>query len=101
LQPHEYLRDGGAKLMTLFRPATGEVRAKGVISVTNAVLHPWLQEQLLSALKGEEEARNQEDHQPAPASADGRGCPLSSVGDLGWLAAEFPLSSSAHDSGVG
>jgi hypothetical protein len=39
LQPHEYLRDGGAKLMTLFRPATGEVRATGVISVTNAVLH--------------------------------------------------------------
>jgi hypothetical protein len=39
LQPHEYLRDGGAKLMTLFRPATGEVRAKGVASVTNAVLH--------------------------------------------------------------
>ena len=33
--------------MTLFRPATGEVRAKGVVSVTNAVLHPWLQEQLL------------------------------------------------------
>ncbi len=25
--------------MTLFRPATGEVIAKGVISVTNAVLH--------------------------------------------------------------
>jgi len=41
LQPHEYLRNGGAKLMTLFRPATGEVRAKGVPSVTNVVLHPW------------------------------------------------------------
>lgn len=65
-QPHEYLRDGGAKLMTLFRPATGEVRAKGVISVTNAVLHPWLQEQLLSILACEEKARNQEGHQPAP-----------------------------------
>lgn len=34
LQPHEYLRDGGAKLMTVFRPATGEVRAKGIASVT-------------------------------------------------------------------
>jgi hypothetical protein len=66
LQSHEYLRDGGAKLMTLFRPATGEVRAKGVRSVTNAVLHPWLQEQLLSILESEEEARYQEDHQPAP-----------------------------------
>lgn len=52
--------------MTLFRPATGEVRAKGVISVTKAVLHPWLQEQLLSILACEEEARNQEGHQPAP-----------------------------------
>jgi hypothetical protein len=66
LQPHEYLRNGGAKLMTLFREAPGEVRAKGVTSVTNAVLHPWLQEQLLSILECEEEARSQQDHQPAP-----------------------------------
>ncbi len=42
--------------MTLFRPATGEVRAKGVISVTNAVLHPWLKEQLLAALEAEANA---------------------------------------------
>jgi len=28
-QPHEYIRGGTAKLLTLFRPATGEVRAKG------------------------------------------------------------------------
>lgn len=66
LQPHEYVRNGGVKLMTLFRPATGEVRAKGVRSVTNAVLHPWLQEQLLSVLASEEEARTKEDYQPAP-----------------------------------
>ena len=33
--------------------------------MTNAVLHPWLQEQLLSILASEEEARNQEGHQPA------------------------------------
>jgi transposase len=65
LQPHEYLRDGGAKLMTLFRPATGELRAKGVTSVTNAVLHPWLQEQLLSALQSEEEGRNEQAEQIA------------------------------------
>jgi hypothetical protein len=51
LQPHEYVRKGGAKLMTLFRSATGEVRAKGVPSVTNAVLHLWLQEQLLELLE--------------------------------------------------
>ena len=42
LQPHEYERGGTAKLLTLFRPATGKIRAKGVVSVTNAVLHPWL-----------------------------------------------------------
>jgi len=44
--PHEYQRDGTAKLLTLFRPATGEVRAKGVRTATNAVLHPWLQREL-------------------------------------------------------
>ncbi len=41
LLPHEYARGGTAKLLTLFRPATGEVRAKGVLSAPNAVLHPW------------------------------------------------------------
>jgi hypothetical protein len=51
--------------MTLFRPATGEVRAKGAMKVPNAVLHPWLHEQLLSILTSEEEARKQEGHQPA------------------------------------
>jgi hypothetical protein len=49
-QPHEYVRGGTAKLLTLFRPATGEVRAKGVTSATNAVLHPWLQEELTRVL---------------------------------------------------
>ena len=44
--PHEYERGGTAKLLTLFRPATGEIRAKGVVSVTNAVLHPWLKGEL-------------------------------------------------------
>lgn len=52
-QPHEYVRGGTAKLLTLFHPATGMVRARGVTSSTNAVLHPWLQAQvtqILSAL---------------------------------------------------
>ncbi len=40
--PHEYERGGTAKRLPLFRPATGEIRAKGVVAVTNAVLHPWL-----------------------------------------------------------
>lgn len=50
LQPHEYVRGGTAKLLTLFRPATGEVRAKGVLSAPNVVLHPWLKEQLSEVL---------------------------------------------------
>lgn len=49
-QPHEYIRGGTAKLLTLFRPSTGEVRAKGVIQATNAVLHPWLQTELTAVL---------------------------------------------------
>jgi hypothetical protein len=50
LQPHEYERGGTAKLLTLFRPATGLLRATGVLSVSNAVLHPWLKEQLSEVL---------------------------------------------------
>lgn len=49
-QPHEYLRHGTAKLLTLFHPATGTVRATGVTSARNAVLHPWLQTELLGVL---------------------------------------------------
>ncbi len=48
--PHEHIRGGTAKLLTLFHPATGAVRAKGVRSSRNAVLHPWLKEQLLGIL---------------------------------------------------
>jgi hypothetical protein len=51
-QPHEYIRNGTAKMLTLFHPATGQVRVKGVTHSTNAVLHPWIQEQVLEILKG-------------------------------------------------
>lgn len=44
--PHEYMRDGTAKLLTLFHPCDGQVRVKGVTSCTNAVLLPWLQQEL-------------------------------------------------------
>jgi hypothetical protein len=44
--PHEYLRDGTTKLLTLFRPATGELRAVAEVQTTNAVLHPWLKREL-------------------------------------------------------
>ena len=56
LQPHEYERGGTAKLLTLFRPSTGKLRAKGVLSVTNAVLHPWLKEQLSASAGRDREA---------------------------------------------
>jgi hypothetical protein len=49
-RPHEYLRGGTAKLLTLFRPATGEVRAQPVAQATNAILHPWLQQELEAIL---------------------------------------------------
>jgi hypothetical protein len=49
-QPHEYIRGGTAKLLTLFRPATGQVRAKGVTNAPNAVLHPWLKNEVLQIL---------------------------------------------------
>jgi len=43
--PHEYVKDGTAKILTLIHPATGQVRVKGVTSCTNAVLHPWLKQE--------------------------------------------------------
>lgn len=49
-QPHEYLRDGTAKALTLFRPADGRVRVKGVTSCPNSVLHPWLKGELAGML---------------------------------------------------
>jgi len=50
-QPHEYIRNGTAKILTLFHPVSGQVRVKGVTSSTNAVLHPWLKEQIEEILK--------------------------------------------------
>lgn len=45
-QPHQYLRRGTAKVLTLFHPASGQVRVKGVTRVPNRVLHPWLKAEL-------------------------------------------------------
>jgi hypothetical protein len=49
-QPHEYIRQGTAKLLTLFHPSDGQLRVKGVTSCPNSVLHPWLQEELTAIL---------------------------------------------------
>ena len=37
-------------MLTLFHPATGEVRVQGVTQATNAVVHPWLQSELTAVL---------------------------------------------------
>jgi len=49
-QSHEYIRNGTAKLLTLFHPADGQVRVKGVTSCPNSVLHPWLKQELTAIL---------------------------------------------------
>ena len=46
LQPHEYVRAGTSKVLTLFEPATGQVHLRPVTRSTNPVLHGWLQESL-------------------------------------------------------
>ena len=48
--PHESVRQGTAKMLTLLHPATGEVHVKGVPRVTNGVLYGWLQEELTAIL---------------------------------------------------
>ncbi len=49
-QPAEYIRNGTVKMLTLFHPATGRVRAHGVTHCPNAVLHPWLKQHLIDIL---------------------------------------------------
>jgi hypothetical protein len=66
-QPHEYVRGGTAKLLTLFRPATGEVRGQGVTRAPNTVLHPWLQRELLAVLATWPAVTTPEEERPALA----------------------------------
>lgn len=47
---HEYKPNGTAKMFTLFRPATGELRVKGITSSANAILHPWLKHEFSDIL---------------------------------------------------
>jgi hypothetical protein len=51
-QPSEYIRNGTAKMLTLFHPKDGRLRAKGVRSCTNIVLHEWLKQELSEILEG-------------------------------------------------
>ena len=50
LQTHGFVRNGTAKLLTLFHPADGRVQVKGVTRCPNAILHPWLKEELAAIL---------------------------------------------------
>jgi len=53
--PHEHLRRGTAKMLTLFHPASGAARVAGVTSSPNTGLHAWLKAELstiLAALPG-------------------------------------------------
>jgi hypothetical protein len=77
-QPHEYERNGTAKLLTLLRPATGQVRAKGVTSAPNVVLHPWLTAELERVLAELPAVTRPEADRPAFArwqTWEGRPCP--------------------------
>ena len=49
-QAHEYVRNGTAKVLTLFHPASGRVEVEGATSATNAVLHAWLKRGLTGVL---------------------------------------------------
>jgi hypothetical protein len=51
-QPHEYVRNGTAKLLTLFHPADGRLRVQGATACPNSVLHPWLKGELEAVLSG-------------------------------------------------
>jgi hypothetical protein len=62
-RPHEYLRGGTAKVLTLFRPADGRVRLVGVTTCPNSILHPWLERELAAILAV----------MPAPPDEPGRG----------------------------
>jgi hypothetical protein len=57
-QSHEYIRNGTAKLLTLLHPRDGQVRVKGVESATNAVLHPWLKQELTAIISTLPEAHS-------------------------------------------
>ena len=48
--PSTYVRNGTAKLLTLFHPASGRVRVHGVHHCTNAILHPWLKQEITAIL---------------------------------------------------
>lgn len=43
---HTFIRQGTAKLLTLFHPRDGVVKVKGVVATPNTTIHPWLEDTL-------------------------------------------------------
>jgi transposase len=60
-QPHEYLRNGTAKVLTLLHPADGQVRLQGVTACPNEILHGWLKQELTAILATLPEAQTPAD----------------------------------------
>jgi hypothetical protein len=48
--PHEYVRGGTCKILTLFHPASGQVDLQPVSHCTNPILHGWLKARLTMIL---------------------------------------------------
>lgn len=48
--PHEYSKEGTAKMLTLLHPKTGQVRVTGVTNTRNETLHAWLESELSAVI---------------------------------------------------
>jgi hypothetical protein len=48
--PHDYPRDGTAKVLTLFHPSSGQVHVQGVTRTTKVVIQGWFKAQLTPLL---------------------------------------------------
>src|SRR4051812_46488748 len=68
-QPHEYIRGGTTKILTLFHPASRQARLQPAARGTDAVLHPRLRERLSAILA---------ELPPSGASPDGAAKPAAS-----------------------
>jgi hypothetical protein len=67
-QPHESIRGGTTKILTLFHPASGQGRLHSATRGTNAVLHPWLRERLSAILAELPPAGSSQDVAATPAA---------------------------------
>ena len=68
--PHEYVRGGTVKILTLFHPADGGVVVEGASTSTNEVLHGWMKSRLGEILGGPTPEIAAADESP-PAPVDG------------------------------